>query len=57
MGKAILFSILLATMYIPIRASRYPSRSVGLRRTIYEMSGFCFAYLILILYVYPYFRK
>ena len=57
MGKAILFSILLATVILPIRAARHPSRTVGLRKTVYGISAFCFVYLILILYVYPYVKK
>ncbi len=53
MGKAILFSILVATIAVPMRAARDPSPVQGLRRAIVWMAGFNLLYLIAFIYIYP----
>ena len=57
MAKALLYTVLLATLIIPIMASRQESRQVGLQRTIVGMCAFCFVYVVFALYVYPVLKR
>jgi hypothetical protein len=57
MAKALLYTVLLATLIIPIMASRQESRQVGLQRTIVGICAFCFAYVVFALYVYPVLKR
>jgi hypothetical protein len=53
MQKALLISILFATMLIPIAAARTGSVNQAVRRTIGWMTAFCVLYWLMLLYVYP----
>jgi predicted cobalt transporter CbtA len=53
MKKALLFSLILATLYLPIRASKLKSLRKGLLETLVAFSAFCVLYLIGLLWVYP----
>ncbi len=57
MAKALLYTILLATLIIPIMAARQESRQVGLQRVVVGMCAFCFAYVVFALYVYPVLKR
>ena len=57
MAKALLYTILLATLIIPIMAARQESRQVGLQRVIVGMCAFCFVYVVFALYVYPVLKR
>ncbi|NOU29792.1 MAG: hypothetical protein HOO96_17955 [Polyangiaceae bacterium] len=53
MKKAILISILLSTLYLPIRAAKVQKLRVGSSEAIVGFSLFCVLYLIGVLWVYP----
>jgi hypothetical protein len=53
MQKALLISILFATMLVPIAAARTGSVRQAVRRTIVWMTAFCVLYWLMLLYVYP----
>ena len=57
MAKALLYTILLATLIIPIMAARQESRRVGLQRVVVGMCAFCFVYVVFALYVYPVLKR
>lgn len=53
MAKLLLISIVIMTIAIPMRASRDPSPTRGLRRAVLWFAGFNLLYLIGIIYVLP----
>jgi hypothetical protein len=53
MQKLLLYSILIATVAIPVRMSREKTRAEGVKRTVKWMVGFCVVYLLGLLYLYP----
>ena len=53
MQKVLLFSILIATIAIPVLMSGAKTRAEGVKRTVKWMVGFCVLYLIGLLYLYP----
>ena len=53
MQKLLLYSILIATVAIPVRMSREKTRAEGVKRTVKWMVGFCVFYLIALIYLYP----
>jgi hypothetical protein len=53
MDKLILMSLLVATVALPVRASRQRNPRLALKRSLVYLFGFNFVYLFLILYVYP----
>jgi uncharacterized membrane protein len=57
MAKALLYTILLATLILPIMAARKESRQAGLQRVIVWMCAFCFVYVVFALYVYPVLKR
>ena len=52
MAKAILFSILLATIVIPVRASSDPKPARSMKKMITNMLIFEFIWFVLLVYVY-----
>jgi hypothetical protein len=53
MQKALLISILFATVIIPIFAARGGSVKSAVRRSVIASAIFCFVYWLGLLYVYP----
>lgn len=53
MSKLLLLSVMIATLAIPIRASRDPSYARGLRRTVRQYLLFMIVYVFACLVVYP----
>ncbi len=53
MAKLLLMSMLIATVAIPIIASREKKRSVAFRKMLIWMTVFCFFYMIALIYIYP----
>jgi hypothetical protein len=53
MQKILLFSILIATVAIPVQMSGAKTRAEGAKRTVKWMIGFCVLYLIGLIYLYP----
>jgi len=53
MQKLLLYSILVATVTIPVQMSGAKTRAEGIKRTVKWMIGFCVLYLLGLLYLYP----
>jgi hypothetical protein len=53
MKKALLFSLILATLYLPIRASKIKSLRIGMTETMVSFAAFCLLYLAGLMWVYP----
>jgi hypothetical protein len=52
-AKLLLISILIATVWIPLHASKTTSAIVGLRRMVTVLFAFELLYLIALVFVYP----
>jgi hypothetical protein len=53
MQKALLISILVATLVIPLRASRIQDRRKAIRRMDKQLFVFCALYVVGLVVVYP----
>jgi hypothetical protein len=53
MQKAMLISILIATMVIPLRASRVQNRGKAIRKMDKQLFVFCAVYVLGLVVVYP----
>ena len=53
MGSALLFSVLLATVIIPVRAARDENPRRGLRKAIIQTLIFQFFWILALAYEYP----
>jgi hypothetical protein len=53
MKKALLFSLILATLYLPVRAAKIKSLRAGVTETLVSFAAFCVLYLVGLLWVYP----
>jgi hypothetical protein len=53
MGSALLFSVLLATVIIPVRAARDENPRRGLRKAIIQTLIFQFFWVLALAYEYP----
>ncbi|GEM_PF-3529405 len=53
MEKAVLLSLMVATMIVPHQLARIKSRAAGYRKLKIWMFVSCFVYILLLLYVYP----
>ncbi len=53
MHKALLFSILVASIVIPLRAARFTNRGVGLRRLNRQLVAMVALYVLALLFLYP----
>jgi hypothetical protein len=53
MQKALLISILIATLVIPLRASRVQDRAKAIRKMDKQLFVFCTLYVVSLVFVYP----
>lgn len=53
MQKALLISILIATVVIPLRASRVQDRTKAIRKMDRQLFAFCALYVVGLLFLYP----
>ena len=53
MGKAIVFSILLATVAIPLYYARDPKRPRALRKTVIVFGAYCVVWVFATLFIAP----
>lgn len=53
MQKLLLFSLVVATVLVPIQASRHQSAVVGLRRTVLGLMAWIAIYVVAIVYILP----
>jgi hypothetical protein len=53
MGKAIVFSVLLATVVIPLVYARRPHERGGLKKTIVAFGAFCVVWVVATLFIAP----
>jgi hypothetical protein len=56
MQKALLISILVATMVIPLRASRVKDRRKAVRKMDTQLLIWCVLYVIGLVFLYPLFK-
>jgi hypothetical protein len=56
MQKALLISILIATMVIPLRASRIQDRNKAVKKMDRQLFIFCTLYVAGLLVLYPWFK-
>jgi hypothetical protein len=56
MQKALLISILIATMVIPLRASRIQERKKAIRKMDRQLFIFCALYVVGLVFLYPWFK-
>jgi hypothetical protein len=53
MQKALIITILIATMVIPLRASRIQDRAKAVRRMDRQLLAFCALYVVGLVFLYP----
>ena len=53
MQKLLLFSLVVATVLIPIQAARHDSALVGLRRTMLGLMAWIAIYVVTVVYILP----
>jgi hypothetical protein len=56
MQKALLISILIATMVIPLRASRIQDRKKAVRKMDRQLFIFCALYVVGLVFMYPWLK-
>jgi biotin transporter BioY len=56
MQKALLISILIATMVIPLRASRIQERRKAIKKMDRQLFAFCALYVIGLVFLYPWLK-
>ncbi len=56
MQKALLISILIATMVIPLRASRIQDRRKAIEKLDKQLFIFCALYVLGLVFAYPWFK-
>jgi hypothetical protein len=53
LAKVVLLSLIIASVAIPLRLARIPSRKVGYKRLWRWMFAFCILYGLALVYLYP----
>ncbi len=56
MQKALLISILIATMVIPLRASRIQDRRKAIKKLDHQLFYFCALYVVGLVFMYPWLK-